>query len=343
RAPAAARREQGNHETTSLLSYDAQHGQTLIRSGTVSSNSLVTGAGVDDTDSEGADEVDQEDASTVSVADDTPNAERYSSLLRQSKRRVVFEFDATIPTLGVTWHLRKSTVDFIGLYRALRKVYGVATPDFPRDVRFARDFRERRTQHRRLVARKLRYFLTACLELPKSMDCIALRDFLELSWSSMDPRLGPRYKEGYLLTSNLAVNAMCSSCIPSWTRYWFVCRDSYIVAYENSRSTTASQVILFDAGLEVHSGAVMPVVGCGTVACMPTNSNNGADPKVLNILTDQGRVVLVAPNKKEAEDCTCPRVACINRLTSHPPIRHVRVHIACGPRGVRLCRGPRDS
>jgi hypothetical protein len=132
------------------------------------------------------------------------------------------------------------------------------------------------------------------------MDCNPLREWLEMSATSFNPLLGFKGKEGYLLTSNSAVVVAGMPCVPSWTQYWFVLRDSYLALYDNSREPDPAQVVLFDASTRVYSGAVLPVADCGGGMCMP--GGGGGDSKSITIMTAQGRVVLQAPSKKEAED-----------------------------------------
>lgn len=222
-------------------------------------------------------------------------------------RTAIYSFDVTAPRLQRSWTLRKTLGDFRALHEAITPVYLYATPTFPRETIVHR-LREDTRVARLSVARHLRAFLQSCLDLPNSNDCVALREFLELSRSSLDPRLGPRFKEGWLLACNSGVvYTGRMACVQRWKPLWFVCRDSYLAAYTDSRDDDPDEVVLFDCGLDCISGAVAPVADCGPLACVPTTfapATSAADhhARSLTVTTNQGRLVLMAPSRREAED-----------------------------------------
>lgn len=94
------------------------------------------------------------------------------------RRNVVYVFTVSVPALERSWSLRKTAGQFAELYKRLRKIYAAATPDFPPRPHLGVEFTVGGAAERAVLARKLRNFLVACLELPRAMDCIRLREFL---------------------------------------------------------------------------------------------------------------------------------------------------------------------
>ena len=202
---------------------------------------------------------------------------------------------------GRTWRIRRTLGDFLNLHRGLRQVLGWSAPDFPKQHRF-RYLGTRRAVRAidpQSMTRRLRQYLSACLELPAAMDLVPLRQFLEVSRTSFDPVLGWKGKEGMLLAAYDALFVRGVACAMSWRPYWFALRDGYLAAYDDSRCLEPSQALLLDEATDVYSGAAMPVATCGTLSCLGSQ----ADARTITIITAQGRVLLAATSKREADDC----------------------------------------
>lgn len=256
-------------------------------------------------------------------------AVRKRDVLRHRKQ-VVFSFDVNIPSLSRTWRLRRTINDFARLNDSLYAAYGALTPDFPNlgHLGLAR-LRERAAYQRQILARKCKSYLSAAVELPRAMDCIPLREFLEISSSSFDPRLGPRFKEGVLSISfqssaysRCGPQAARQACmgLPVWNirseSFWSVLRDSYLLLYENSVSSEPQQCILLDSGLRVRSGAAMPMMGglCNPLASSAIGAKGlgftscgcapgaAGDPHVVVLDLLQGQLQLQTRSRVEAED-----------------------------------------
>jgi hypothetical protein len=184
----------------------------------------------------------------------------------------------------------------------------------PRHSAVMTHLRERAGLQRQIMARKLKAYLSAAVELPRAMDCVALREFLEISHTSFDPRLGARFKEGWLSTTfTTGVHCGDMQCVPTFnSKYWVVLRDSYLAAYDSSMDGNAAQVVQLDAGLEVQSGATVTVATCAPLRCGPGASG---DPLTIVVRTNQGELLLRAASKREAEDWV---VALRSRIDATP-------------------------
>lgn len=217
------------------------------------------------------------------------------------RRQAVFIFDVNIPSLARTTRLRRTTTDFRLLARRIEAVYGGLAPEFPARGLQPTRIAERGPFRRQVMARKLKSYLSAAVELPHAMDCVALREFLELSVTSCDPRLGPRFKEGWLsTTSGTAIGCGdAARCVPGWgTRYWMVLRDNYLAAYADSRTAEPSQVVLLDDSTEVVAGSGLNVVACNPLHC----GGAAGDPLTLAVRTRQGELLLHSGSRRDAED-----------------------------------------
>lgn len=206
-----------------------------------------------------------------------------------------------------SWRIRRTVGEFLSLHTALRRPLGWALPDFPREHRF-RDMaagRAARAVDPGAMTRRLRGYLSALLETPHALDLVPLREFLELSAASLDPLLGWKGKEGVLLAAYDALFVRGVGCAGAWRPYWFALRDSYLVAYDDSRCLTPSHVVLLDEATDIYSGAVMPVGTCGATSCFGAGISEGVgggDVRTLTLITAQGRVLLSARTKRDADD-----------------------------------------
>lgn len=257
---------------------------------------LSTGAPIPATTAPGADDAASDSASLLSEGESIGPADA----LRR-RRQAVFIFDVNIPSLSRTTRLRRTTTDFRLLARRIGAVYGGLAPEFPARGLQPTRLAERGAFRRQVMARKLKAYLSAAVELPHAMDCVPLREFLELSVTSCDPRLGPRFKEGWMATTTgTAIGCGdAARCVPGWgSRYWMVLRDSYLAAYEDSRSHDASQVVLLDDTTEVVAGSGLTVVACNPLHCGGANG----DPLTLALRTRQGELLLHTSSRREAED-----------------------------------------
>lgn len=234
---------------------------------------------------------------------ETPKAKRggaaaaTAASTRNPRRKLLcYEFCVCFPTLGRKWKLRKMYFDFVVLRRHLVDVYGSRTPTLPS---MPRSLKRPSTTALKSHAAGLGAFLVACLALPRALDCVILREFLELSRTSLDPRLGSRFKEGYLKLASHTVECGGALCVPSmWKRYWFVLRESCVALYENSRSLDPLKVILLDQGTSITEGLEAQVVNCGATACIGAHPSD--DQHLLNLTTNEGTSVMVADSIRDA-------------------------------------------
>jgi hypothetical protein len=222
------------------------------------------------------------------------------------RRRLCYSFEVRLlPARARRWQLRKTAADFMRLQEALSRICGAATPPLPLAPLRLRALHERvRVSHQRL-ATQLRDFLLAVVALKRAWRYTAVREFFELSATSFDPLLGWKGKEGTLMASSDAVMGRGVPCIPSWTPFWFVLRDSYLAVYQDSMSADPVHVLLLDAGTAVYSSIVMPVKACGGAcgAVAPLGSSYRRHARTFALLTEQGRLLLSASSRREAEHC----------------------------------------
>jgi hypothetical protein len=207
--------------------------------------------------------------------------------------KLTFEFDVRIGK--VKWHLRKLYPDFVKLERELRRAFGGAAPTTgPKGFPFRHQVSQE-ARHAQLRD-QLHLFMCACVSIPGALESPALKEFLEWSPASLDPRLEPRLKEGYLSASNVALDSAGACSTNIMQRYWFVLRASCIVIYENSSSEQPKHAILLDDGLQFQV-ELKPQRLIGECS---TQGKHGWH--YIAIDTKQGQLVVATKSKKEAAD-----------------------------------------
>lgn len=144
---------------------------------------------------------------------------------------LVYCFAVGIPMINRKWRLRKTYSEFLDLHRKLKSLFMHAAPSFPRQPRWLRHVLEPSCEERDRLARQLRSYLVQALELPRANDCVHLREFLELSAVSFDPRLGWKGKEGHMqvrVVPLMIVNTVAMEAL------WLVLLLSLLLALESA-------------------------------------------------------------------------------------------------------------
>lgn len=230
--------------------------------------------------------------------------------LNLHKLHLIFVFTVGLPGLGRKWKLRRSYGEFVKLHRELKRLYSVAVPTLPKDSRFLYgSLLEPTPQQCAKMARRLRTYLQAVCDLARAVDCIPLREFLEMSKDSLNPLLGWKGKEGSLKVSTnfMKLINVQVPIIGSWSKCWVALRASHLSIYPHSRSDSPMFVLLFDSEFEVKTystTAAFDMVGeCfNSVRRKSITKKRSPDARRILVKTSSGSILFQASSKREAED-----------------------------------------
>jgi hypothetical protein len=225
--------------------------------------------------------------------------------LPQKRHSLLYRFNFRHRSTGQTWTLLKSTSDMIKLHRSMRSEFGLGAPELPREIRLIMKLRQvGQAPQGPVIARKLRSYVNGCLEIPNSLRSESFRTFLEISRTTFDASLGKSLKEGIVEISSSGYYLGDTPCMPSWQRFYLVCREDSLTLYETNSSKTPYQVVLFDGGTEIqanfHKATQQMTYMMSGSSCMPSSELGS---KVLRLQTEQGVMLIRAPKKHETYSC----------------------------------------